>query len=69
MKKTIKAWAWVYTDPKMQHSPIIDIDERKVDVAEEKKRFLQGKDKQHGKLVRSLYRQSKVVPVKITYEI
>lgn len=69
MKKSIKAWAWVYTDPKMQHAPIIAIDERKQDVAEEKRNCFKGKDAMHGKLMRSLYRQSKVLPVTITYEL
>lgn len=65
----VKAWAWVYTEPKMQHAPIIAVDERKIYVTEEKRKFLMGRDLQHGKILRSLYRRSKIVPVTITFKI
>lgn len=68
-KVNVQAWAWVSTDPEQQHAPIISVDETKAIVAAEKKEVLRGKFPEHGKLLRSLYRKSKVVPIKITYEI
>lgn len=62
-------WAWVYTDPEMQKQPIISVDESREIVLAEKAETLKGKFPEYGKLLRSIYRKSKVVPVIITYEI
>ena len=63
-------WAWVYTDEEIRHKyPIIAVDESKKIMAEEKAKHLKGQNPEHGRLLRKLYRKSKVVPVTITYEI
>ncbi len=66
---TVKCWAWVHTDPAMEHAPIIAIDERREDVAEEKRKCFKGTNPEHGRMMRSLWRKSKVVPAKVTFEI
>lgn len=58
-------WAWVWTDPDMQKQPIISIDEERWIVAEEKAKCLKGISPEHGKLLRSLYRRSKILPVTV----
>lgn len=68
MKKKIKAWAWVYTDSEMQKQPIIAVDETREIMSEIKKKHLTGISAEHTKLLRSLYRKSKIVPIEIHYE-
>jgi len=77
MTKTVKAWAWVYTDPGIKH-PIISINETKAIVAEEKRNSFygnpysppnEGARKEYNKSMRILYRQTKVIPVTITYKL
>jgi len=67
MKHTVKAWAWVETTPDFPF-PIHSVDETKEIVALEKREFLNPPDKQKGKILRSLYRNTRVVPCTITYE-
>ena len=61
----VKAWAWI--DLRFEGFPICSIDETKEIVAEEKRKFLNPENKEVGKVLRSLYRKSKVVPCTISF--
>lgn len=76
-KKTVRGWAWVFTDG-LDKNPIISIDETKAIVSQEKRELLSGKNypyqdakslDHYRKLMRSIYQKSTVVPVLITYEL
>ena len=77
-KRVVKAWAWVHTDSEMRKQPFISVDESKQTVSAEKRERFYG-DPYNGKMpeareaynktMRSLYRQSKIVPCEIHYQI
>lgn len=71
-------WAWVHTDPELRRQPFISVDESKKIVTEKKRERFYG-DPYNGKMpeareaynktMRILYRQSKIIPVEIHYQI